>query len=80
MVECRLCHKLFERIAFRHLKCIHNVTMEEYLRLFPDAELTTPELRRGVSNTLDEVYCDESAIVDKIQSCMPIAELSKGAL
>jgi len=38
-VECKICKKRSKRIDIRHLKNRHNLTKEEYQKLFPDALL-----------------------------------------
>lgn len=46
MVECRLCKKCMKRVTSSHLKK-HEISTNEYLRLFPDAELFSDELRHA---------------------------------
>jgi G:T-mismatch repair DNA endonuclease (very short patch repair protein) len=63
-IKCELCGRSFERIAYLHLKNYHNTTFEEYYRLFPNAPLTTPELRRSVSDSLCKHYDDPAVLAE----------------
>ena len=45
-VRCLLCGEEFRAIASSHLKFVHNITMDDYRRMFPDAELTSVETRQ----------------------------------
>lgn len=45
MVKCELCGKLFKQIQYRHLKYSHNITMNEYRNMFPDAILIADEYK-----------------------------------
>lgn len=45
MVECCICHKQFKMITNTHLQKAHQMTPEEYLQAFPDAELIDEKMR-----------------------------------
>lgn len=45
MVTCKICNKSFKAITNTHLESAHQVTVEEYKHMFPDAELTSTQTR-----------------------------------
>lgn len=50
MVLCEICKKEFKRISNTHLKQ-HNITCNEYMQMFPNAEMVDAELRKQISLT-----------------------------
>ena len=48
MIKCRICGKEFLKINHTHLK-IHNMTVQEYRRRFPDAPLVDESVRKKIS-------------------------------
>ena len=44
MLKCLLCEKEFKRITRTHLKT-HNVTTDEYINKFPNAEIISEDLK-----------------------------------
>lgn len=50
MVRCKLCQRQFKRITHFHLESRHNVTLDEYRIMFPEAELESLEWRKAQSN------------------------------
>ena len=39
MIKCMLCDEEFGAMTYTHLESVHGVTMDDYRRMFPDAEL-----------------------------------------
>jgi len=50
MVVCEICKKEFKRISNTHLKQ-HNITCNEYMKMFPNAEMVDSDLRKQISLT-----------------------------
>ena len=44
--KCLLCGKEFSVVTYTHLRAVHDVTMNVYRRMFPDAELTSKEAKQ----------------------------------
>jgi hypothetical protein len=56
MLTCKICKKEFKRISNTHLKQ-HNITCNEYMKMFPDAEMVNAELRTQISlSSLGKTY------------------------
>lgn len=51
MIKCLKCGKIFRRITVRHLKQCSNITMKEYLKQFPDAEVVSEETKKKISKS-----------------------------
>ena len=56
VVVCRLCDSEFSEITNTHLKYKHNITVDEYLGMFPGAELVSSETRRSISVSMTGVF------------------------
>lgn len=56
MVVCEICKKEFKRISNTHLKQ-HNITCNDYMEMYPDAEMVDVELRKQISlSSLGKTY------------------------
>lgn len=51
MVTCKICSKQFNKVTNTHLETKHNMNLEEYRRLFPDAIMTSKETLNAISNS-----------------------------
>lgn len=51
MITCMICDRQFKFIVPNHLK-IHGLTMSEYRKKYPDAELCSEETRKKISKAL----------------------------
>jgi len=51
MIRCKLCGKELEVINYLHLRT-HGLTLDEYKRMFPDAELSSKEFGKKISEAL----------------------------
>ena len=65
MVTCMICNKEFKRISNTHLKQ-HNITCNDYMIMFPNAEMVDAELRKQISlssygKTYEQIYGVETA-------------------
>jgi len=49
MVICEECGGEFSQIQYRHLECKHNMTMDEYKKKYPNANLVSEEARQKMS-------------------------------
>jgi len=56
-VVCQLCFKNFGSISVSHLKKDHNISMNEYRKMFPAAELTTKLKRVRMSDSSKKSGC-----------------------
>ena len=66
MITCKICKKEFKRISNTHLKQ-HNITCNEYMKIFPGAEMVDSDLRKQISllslgKTYEQRYGVETAI------------------
>lgn len=64
MITCKLCNKSFRKITNSHLRDKHGSTRQEYLKLFPGADLTSKETRQAMGDscrgkTYEERYGEE---------------------
>jgi len=50
-LACLLCGEEFSMITPSHLKFVHNITLDDYRRMFPNAELVSAEVRRQMSES-----------------------------
>jgi hypothetical protein len=65
MVVCEICKKEFKRISNTHLKQ-HNITCNEYMEMYPNAEMVDFDLRKQISlaslgKTYEQRYGIETA-------------------
>jgi len=49
MVECQICYKKLQAITYSHLK-IHNISFQEYIKIFPDAITIDDAIRKKQSD------------------------------
>ena len=59
-IKCLLCNKEFNRVSTNHLLAIHNITQQEYLKLFPLAPTISLELSLQFSKTHAEMRANET--------------------
>jgi len=52
MIECQICHKNFKQITYKHLKYIHNITINNYKILFSNIEMISLETHNKRSNAI----------------------------
>jgi len=56
MIVCEICKREFKRISNTHLKQ-HNITCNEYMKMFPDAEMVDFDLKQQMSlSALGKTY------------------------
>lgn len=56
MLTCKICKKEFKRISNTHLKQ-HNITCNEYMKMFPNADMVDVEIRKQLSlSSLGKTY------------------------
>jgi len=61
MVICKICNKQYIRIDNAHLSKKHNMTVEQYLDMFPNSEICSLELRRRLSKASSEQFAKYTA-------------------
>jgi len=71
MITCNVCKKEFKRISNTHLKH-HNMTCNEYIMMFPNADMVDVEIRKQLSlsslgKTYEQRYGIETANKLRIQ-------------
>lgn len=57
-VVCQICGGHFKSIAPLHLKHKHNITMDEYRSLFPDAQLSSEKRNKVLSDNNKQYFID----------------------
>lgn len=55
MIKCEICGETMKKITSLHLKK-HNMSFEEYLELFPEAETVSRETKDGISRSKQNYY------------------------
>lgn len=61
LVECKLCGRKFKQITITHLKRAHQISFQEYIEMFPEAELFSDERREANSKALTgRVYSEDT--------------------
>ena len=61
-VMCQICYRKFKAIVGFHLKT-HNITMEEYKKLYPDVQLVSGVILKKVSDSLIQTYKDRPELI-----------------
>lgn len=56
MITCKVCNKEFRAVTNSHLRDKHSLTLEQYLKKYPDAILTSIETREQIANTNSRSY------------------------
>lgn len=51
MVTCKICKKSFKKVTNSHLRDKHNVSIEDYLRMFPDSQMTDQSVRESIASS-----------------------------
>lgn len=51
-IYCRICGKFYTRIYGLHIRKVHNMTIEEYKEMFPDAPVQSQKLFNYLSNRI----------------------------
>ena len=57
-VQCQICKRYFKQITGKHLQIKHNITFEEYKKMFPDAETHPQWLRDKLVDANIEKWSD----------------------
>lgn len=73
-VECRLCGEEFGSINYRHLWYVHEITVDEYRRRFPYAEIESQETRRKISDASELVRPSTSRMMFEVWEKRSLAE------
>ena len=50
-IKCQLCSREFGEVNYSHLKSAHNITTDEYLKMFPGVETMSKKTRQGRSES-----------------------------
>ena len=58
-IKCLLCGEEFGAITNTHLKYVHDVTLDDYRRMFPGVELASKELRYRLSDAVSEALTED---------------------
>ena len=67
-IVCQLCGASFDKMTHMHLKFKHdNMTMAEYVKLFPDAPISNDSVRlsKSISNRFDTFKKNEEVLKDE---------------
>ena len=64
MIECKICNKKYKRIDSVHLPKIHNISVDEYLDMFPGSDIISAESLKRYSTAQTE-YAKSNPIVMK---------------
>lgn len=59
MIECAICHKEMYMITDPHLR-LHGITMPEYRKTYPDAQITSEETLRNISNASRTMWANST--------------------
>jgi hypothetical protein len=77
MTTCKICNKQFKAITNSHLRDRHDLTLEQYLKDYPDAILTSIETREQIAKTNSKSYEERYGI----ETALKLKEIRKvGAL
>lgn len=65
-VVCQICKKHFKSIAPMHLKHKHNMTMDVYQTLFPDAQISSGKRNKRLSDNRIQYFIDNPEARDEV--------------
>ena len=54
-IKCQLCGREFGEVNYSHLKSAHNITTDEYLKMFPGVETMSKKTRQGRSESMKDL-------------------------
>lgn len=76
MPKCKLCGKEATILTY-HVKKVHELTKEQYLIKFPNAELTDPSVRERLKNNSKDRWSGEGAEKQKEEAAKRISKRNK---